>query len=115
VPPGAPPPAKRNWLPWALGCGCGGLILLAVLFFGAIGYIGASKERAARGAGTDTTQVSGPDSATDAAFTDSADAGDDASSTDAAGKPSDKPADGSGEPDERGLREIRPVDDDSTF
>jgi len=61
VPPGVPPGKKRNWLPWALGCGCGGLILLAVLFFGAVGYFGASKERAARGAGSDTTQVSEAD------------------------------------------------------
>jgi hypothetical protein len=37
------------------------MILLAVVFFGVIGFLGARKERAARGAGSDTTQVSEAD------------------------------------------------------
>jgi hypothetical protein len=62
VPPGTPPPAKRGWLPWALGCGgCGALIVIALVVFGAIGYFGQKNGRAARGAGSDTTQVSDAD------------------------------------------------------
>jgi hypothetical protein len=62
VPPGTPPPAKRGWLPWALGCGgCGGLIVVALVVFGAIGYFGKKNGRGARGAGSDSTQVSEAD------------------------------------------------------
>ncbi|HEV7588405.1 MAG TPA: hypothetical protein VGO40_09850, partial [Longimicrobium sp.] len=62
MPPGTRPPAKRGWLPWALGCGgCGALIVILLVVFGAIGYFGKKNGRAARGAGTDTTQVSDAD------------------------------------------------------
>ncbi|MFL5538852.1 MAG: hypothetical protein ACJ8J0_07665 [Longimicrobiaceae bacterium] len=60
-PPGGPPPAKRNWLPWALGCGCGALILLAVFFFGVIGFLSEKKNGSSRRAVGDTTQVSASD------------------------------------------------------
>jgi hypothetical protein len=51
---GPPPPAKRNWLPWALGCGCGLLIVVALVVFGAISYLGS---RQARTAGSDSTRA----------------------------------------------------------
>jgi hypothetical protein len=44
-----------------LGCGCLGLIVMAVVVFGVIGAISKRTERGARGAGSDTTQVSGAD------------------------------------------------------
>jgi hypothetical protein len=48
-------------LPWVLGCGgCGALIVIALLVFGAIGYLGKKNERA-RGGGSDTTAVSEAD------------------------------------------------------
>lgn len=54
-----PQPPKRNWLPWALGCGgCGLLFVIALVVFGAIGFLSKQKEHAARGGGSDTTQVS---------------------------------------------------------
>lgn len=55
---GPPPPGKRNWLPWALGCGCGLLIVVALGVFGAIGYLSS---RAERTAGSDSTRVSAAD------------------------------------------------------
>lgn len=115
---GAPPPARRNWLPWALGCGgCGVLIVLALVFFGAISYFGAQQEAARNGAkpGADTTLVApdGGDSAfskptDDGASTESATPTDDASTepTDASGTTSD---------DKPGLKEIRPISEDSAF
>jgi len=83
-----------------------------VVVFGVIGYIG--KEAARRqGVVADTTvadtTVAVPDTGTYSK------PGDDASSTGTTEKPSDKPTSESGEPDERGLREIRPVTGDSTF
>lgn len=54
---GAPPPNKRPWLPWALGCGgCGLLIVLALVFFGAIGYF-ADRNDQTRGVMSDSTVV----------------------------------------------------------
>jgi len=58
---GAPPPAKRNWLPWVLGCGCGSLILLAVFFFGVIGWLTDRQDGTSRRVVGDTTQVSAAD------------------------------------------------------
>jgi hypothetical protein len=93
-----------------LGCGCGLVIVLAVVVFGAIGFF--TKEAARRqGVTTDTTVVA-PDTGSYSK------PGDDASSTESTEsteKPSDKPTDDSGEPDERGLKEIRPVTGDSAF
>jgi hypothetical protein len=62
VPPGAPPPKKRGYIPWLVGCGgCGALIAIALVFFGAIGYLSERKDRGARGTGSDITQVSESD------------------------------------------------------
>jgi hypothetical protein len=77
-PPGAPP-KKRGSLPIILGCGgCGLLIVLCLVVFGAIGYF--KQQSAARGVVSDTT-VSSTD--TTAASGDKAEGkpGDDASST----------------------------------
>jgi hypothetical protein len=61
MPPGGQPPKKRNWLPWVLGCGCLGLIVIALVVFGIIGALSKRTGGGARGAGSDTTQVSSAD------------------------------------------------------
>jgi len=94
-----------------LGCGCGLVLVIAVVFFGAISYFGKQAAARRQGVVADTT-VAVPDTGSYSK------PGDDASSTETTGtteKPSDKPTDDSGEPDERGLKEIRPVTGDSTF
>lgn len=54
--PGGVPPKKRGMLPWILGCGgCGLLIVIALVVLGGIGYLGRRAEGGA--AGTDTTQA----------------------------------------------------------
>lgn len=54
-------------LPWLLGCGgCGALIVIALVVFGAIGYL---KEKTARGGGSDTTKVSAADQRGTALYT----------------------------------------------
>jgi hypothetical protein len=83
--------------------------VLAVVVFGAIRYIG--KEAARReGVAADTTVVAPAEGDTTSFNT-----GEDTASTDE-GTPSDEEAGDSAEPDERpGLKEIRPVPEDSTF
>jgi|GEM_PF-3108299 len=55
MPPGAPP-KKRGMLPWILGCGgCGLLIVIALVVFGGIGYFARKAEQA--GAGGTRTAV----------------------------------------------------------
>lgn len=117
---GGPPPNQRPWLPWALGCGgCGLLIVLALVFFGAIGYFAERQERA-RGVMSDTTAITD----TTAVFGDESDGDGD---TDVSGddtipviqpldtetssdevQPSDGPSSDLG--NKPGLQEIRPVD-----
>ncbi|HYH82073.1 MAG TPA: hypothetical protein VEX86_19860 [Longimicrobium sp.] len=61
--PGGPPPKKRGMLPWILGCGgCGLLLLIALAVFGGIGYIASLGERA--GGDADTTVVAGDEAGT---------------------------------------------------
>lgn len=113
MPPGGPP--KKNWLPWALGCGgCGLLIVLALVFFGAIGYFGQRQEAARRAAGGDTTIVSGDTSGV--TTTDSGDSMaviqplEDQSSTDGGSQPTDASSE-----DGKPAKVIQPISGDSSF
>ncbi|HEX9937672.1 MAG TPA: hypothetical protein VGB15_11140 [Longimicrobium sp.] len=120
MPPGAPP-KKRGMLPWILGCGgCGLLIVLALLFFGVIGYFAESAERSRSVTGDSTvvvdTSVVGTDSfvvESDGSFEGQGTPADEPpaeGATDDANTPTDDapPADGTGE-GEGEIKEIKPL------
>ncbi len=106
-------------LPWILGCGgCGALIVLALLFFGVIGYFAESAERAGAVEGDTTVVVDTSVVGTDSFEVNTTDGGSFDGTTDDTSTPADdsQPADGTGEGEDTGegtgegeIKEIKPL------